>query len=109
MTELESKLAAARAELAAVESQIAAEQTAARADNIAAVRALMASHGLTVADLGHAGAARAPKADKQPSPARAPTHRSETGQEWAGRGKRPGWLSNALAGGRTLDSFRIGA
>lgn len=109
MNELELKLAAAKAELEAIEAKIIAVRSAARAGHIAAVRDLMAERGLTLADLRPTGA-RAPKVAKTArSPARAPEYRNETGQTWGGRGKRPTWLSAALAGGRTLESFRIGA
>lgn len=105
--ELEAKRAAAHAELAAIEAEIASAHSAARSGNIAAVLGLMSEHGLTVADLGPAAAvACAPKAAK---PARAPMYVSEAGLTWAGRGKRPTWLRAALAGGGTLESYRIGA
>lgn len=34
-------------------------------------------------------------------------YRDENGNVWVGRGKRPQWLRDALAGGRTLDEFRV--
>lgn len=34
-------------------------------------------------------------------------YRDENGNTWAGRGKRPQWLRNALEAGRTLDEFRV--
>lgn len=104
MTELEAKLATARAELEAVEAEIAESKSAARAGNIATVRALMAEHGLTADDLGHVRALKAAKPAKA-----APMYRNEFGLTWAGRGKRPKWLGASLAAGRTLESFRIAA
>ena len=104
--ELESKRAAVHAELASIDAEISAARVAARAGNISAVRALMTEHGLTVADLGpSASVARAPKTAK---PTSAAMYRNETGQTYAGRGKHPHWLRDALAGGRTLESFRLG-
>lgn len=103
MTELESKLAVARAELEAIEAQIAEGKSAARAGNIATVRALMAEHGLTAADLGHSRALKAVKAKA------APMYRNDAGQTWAGRGKRPDWLRMALANGMELGQFRAAA
>ena len=104
--ELEIKRAAAKAELAAIEAEIDSAVSAARSGNITAVRALMIAHGLTVADLGQAAAVeRKPKTAKPPG---APMYRNETGQTYAGRGKHPHWLRDAMAAGRTLESFRIG-
>lgn len=34
-------------------------------------------------------------------------YRDENGNAWVGRGKRPQWLRDALAAGRTLDEFRV--
>ena len=105
--ELEIKRAAAKAELAAIEAEIDSAVSAARSGNITAVRALMSAHGLTVADLGPAAAvARAPKTAKPPG---APMYISDAGKTYAGRGKHPHWLRDAMAAGRTLESFRIGA
>ena len=105
--DLEMKRAAAQAELAAIEADIAIACSAARANNIASVRALMSTLGLTVADMGPVAAVpRVPKAAKTASVA---MYRSESGQTYAGRGKHPHWLRDALAVGRTLDSYRIGA
>ena len=105
--ELEIKRAAAKAELAAIEAEIDTAVSAARSGNITAVRALMSEHGLTVADLGaSAVVARAPKAAK---PSIAAMYISDAGKTYAGRGKHPHWLRDALAAGRTLESFRIGA
>ena len=105
--ELEIKRAAAKAELAAIEAEIDSAVIAARSGNITAVRALMSAHGLTVADLGPAAAVeRKPKASK---PTIAPMYISDAGKTYAGRGKHPHWLRDAMAAGRTLESFRIGA
>jgi DNA-binding protein H-NS len=35
-------------------------------------------------------------------------YRDENNHTWAGRGKRPQWLRDALAAGRALDEFRVG-
>ena len=105
--ELEIKRAAILAELTSINDEIATAITASRAGGIASVRALMTEHGLTVSDLGPiAAVARDPKSAKTASVA---MYRNETGQTYAGRGKRPHWLRDALAAGRTLESFRIGA
>ena len=34
-------------------------------------------------------------------------YRNAEGQTWTGRGKRPNWLTAALAGGASLESFAV--
>src|SRR5262249_24058672 len=36
-----------------------------------------------------------------------PKYRSRSGDTWAGRGARPGWLVAAIKGGKRLDDFLI--
>jgi len=88
------------------------------------IREAIEHYGLTAADLGLGGkgAAAAPKAARKkpgrkpgrPSKAAAkapskvaPKYRDENGNTWAGRGKRPIWLRDALAAGRKLEDFAI--
>jgi DNA-binding protein H-NS len=33
--------------------------------------------------------------------------RDGSGHSWTGFGPQPGWLKDAIAGGRTLDEFRV--
>ncbi len=83
---------------------------------IGRIREAIAVYGLTAADLGLAGAKtpKAPKAaakkrGRKPGKAGAAVvkYRNEAGQTWAGRGKRPQWLRDALAGGKTLADFAV--
>lgn len=89
---------------------------------VARIREAISFYGLTSSDLGLGGAARAqpsaPKAAAKPlrrktrrtMPA-APTaakFRDEQGRTWGGRGKRPNWLREALAAGKTLNDFAVG-
>ncbi len=85
------------------------------------IREAISHYGLTAADLGlGAGGGSAPVARKKPGrkPGRpkkimgkvskvAPKFRDENGNTWAGRGKRPIWLRDALAGGRKLEDYAI--
>lgn len=89
------------------------------------IREAISHYGLTAADLGlGAGpgrpAARAkpgPKPGRRPGRPRkmvasgvrkvAPKYRDDKGNTWAGRGKRPIWLRDALASGRKLEDFAI--
>ncbi|MEO7244680.1 MAG: H-NS histone family protein [Rubrivivax sp.] len=94
------------AKKAALEQQIVEAQRSQRADAIAQIRALMAEHGLSLADLGQrAGAASPRKAAvaKVPPKYRHPS----TGDTWSGRGLQPNWLKAALNGGARLDDFKL--
>lgn len=91
------------AQKAALEQQIAEAQRTERADAVAKIRALMADHGLTLADL--AAKAASPKRSGAKV---APKYRdADTGNTWSGRGLHPTWLRQALASGRTIEDFAI--
>ena len=93
------------AQKAALEKQILETQREERAGAIAQVKALMAEHGLTLADLGTRAAspARKPGGAKVPAKYRDPA----TGDSWSGRGLQPKWLKAALADGKQLDQFAV--
>lgn len=82
---------------------------------VARIREAIEHYQLTPADLGFkaAGAAAKParkakgKRKAAARPAAVVAYRDEAGHTWAGRGKRPQWLRDALAAGRTLDDFRV--
>jgi len=96
-----SELLAQKAE---IEKQIADTQRAARADAIAQVKALMAEHGLTAADLS----SRAAPARKAGSGKVAVKYRNAaTGDAWTGRGLQPKWVKAALASGKKLSDFAV--
>jgi DNA-binding protein H-NS len=88
---------------------------------IGRIRQAIDFYGITAEDLGLAakspakpkGAGRAKpgrKAGKAVKTAKAAvTYRNESGQTWGGRGKRPQWLRDALAGGHALEEFRVSA
>jgi len=98
---------ALQAEKEVIEAKIAEARKAAREGVAARVLELLMEAGMTFEDLGYAPI----RAQKQRKPREhivsvAPKYRDpESGQTWVGRGKRPTWLVNALAGGRTLESF----
>lgn len=102
-----SDLLAKKAEL---EQQIISLRREERGVAIAQVKALMAEHGLSLADLGSprsvANPAAAPKGragGKVPPKYRDPA----SGQTWSGRGLHPKWLKQALAGGAQLSDFAL--
>jgi len=63
------------------------------------IKALVAQSGMTLEEVLNIK----PK-QKSPAKYRNPDNPEET---WAGRGKRPGWLRNALSEGRDLEEFSI--
>lgn len=87
------------------------------------IREAIEHYGLTAADLGlGAGGARKAAGPARKKPGRkpgrprktpgktskvAPKYRDENGNTWAGRGKRPIWLRDALAAGKKLEDFTI--
>jgi DNA-binding protein H-NS len=83
------------------------------ADVIADIKAKIKAYGLTAQDLGLAtgGAATRAKAGKKPRPSRstAPAkYRGPNGETWSGgRGRKPRWVTEALAKGKKLEDFRL--
>jgi DNA-binding protein H-NS len=85
---------------------------------IARIREAIAFYNLSAADLGLdgskgaalpkvAGNRVARKAAKPFKVAPTPKFRDEAGRTWGGRGKRPQWLRDALAAGKSLSDFAI--
>jgi len=75
-----------------------------KAKAVAEIRALMAEKGVTLQDLtGNGRSGRASKKD----PANA-KYRGPNGELWSGgRGRKPQWVQDALAAGKTLEEFAI--
>jgi len=79
---------------AALDRQISAIRTAERSRAISDVRALMAQHGLTFADVSSAHSASHKGAAKTAGKKVAPKYRDPgTGATWTGRGLRPKWMA----------------
>ena len=98
------KLTDLLAQKAAIEKQIAQAQREERDGAIAQIRALMAEHGLTAADLG----ARRWKPGTAAGSKVAAKYRDQaSGQTWSGRGLQPRWLKAALASGKKLSDFAV--
>jgi DNA-binding protein H-NS len=97
------KLADLLAQKASLEKQIASAQREERQAAIAQVKALMAEHGLTLADLGTRVNPKSGGGAKV-----APKYRNKaTGETWSGRGLQPRWLKAALASGGKLADFAV--
>ena len=99
------KLTDLLAQKANLDKQIELAQREERSAAISQIKALMAEHGLTVADLG----GRAPKTGKAGGTAKvAAKYRNQaTGETWSGRGLQPRWLKAALAEGKKLSDFAV--
>ena len=96
-------LLARKAEL---ERQIASLSREQRGSVLAEIWALMADHGLTMADLAAKRLAKAATKASTQGPGAAPKYRDPvSGGTWGGRGPRPKWLKTALDGGRKLEDF----
>ena len=101
-----AELIAQKAEL---EKQIADAQREEKAGAIAQVKALMAQHGLTAADLvSSRGPAPSRSAGPKAGGKVAAKYRDPaTGNSWSGRGLKPNWLKAALDSGKTLTDFAV--
>ncbi|AOY95299.1 endonuclease [Cupriavidus sp. USMAA2-4] len=71
---------------------------------IADIRQKIEQYGLTADDLGFGAKPVAGKKASRKVPVR---YRDNAGNTWTGRGKRPGWLTQALAAGKQVEDFLI--
>lgn len=108
-----------------LQAQINALQTQAEevrrqevAEVVARIRDAVEHYGLTAADLGFGGKARAAgaavggKRGRKAGPARKKAigvirFRDDAGHSWTGHGKRPQWFKDALASGKTADDLKV--
>lgn len=89
------------------ELQKQAEEIKAREQSavIADIREKIEQYGLTAEDLGFG--AKAPAGKKTANRKVPVRYRDNAGNTWTGRGKRPGWLTQALAQGKSVEDFLI--
>ncbi len=86
-----------------IEAKLAEARKASRQSAIQTILGIMSDNDLSGSDLGFTAPAKAPRKPRGSSgPAK--YRDQESGQTWAGRGKRPTWLVQALAAGRSLES-----
>lgn len=97
------------AQRAALEKQIIDATREEKSAAVAQVRALMAEHGLSMADLRSKASASPRRASGSVSTGKvaAKYRNSATGQTWSGRGLQPNWLKAAVTGGRSLADFAV--
>jgi DNA-binding protein H-NS len=81
---------------------------------ISRIREAIEHYGLTAADLGLGAGAKPAKAPAKKSgkaaaapQARPAKYRDDAGHSWGGIGKRPQWLRDALAAGKSLQDFEV--
>lgn len=108
LSELLAQQAALEQQLAALAPRIAQARQAERGDAVVRVKALMAEHGLSLADLGLRASTPSGR-DAKPAAAKVPPkfRHPETGQTWSGRGLKPTWLTAALAAGKRIEDFAL--
>ena len=100
------------AQKAALETQIANFQREQRGEAIAKIKALMAEYGLTLTDVGSAGAGKTNalargNAKGGGSKVAAKYRNPATGDTWSGRGLKPKWMTAALAAGASVNDFTL--
>jgi DNA-binding protein H-NS len=116
MTKTYAQLAREIAALqASAQKQLAVEAKGA----IAKINDMISTYGLTAGDLKFASAsatvsrpAKATKAvmkGQRGAASQGAKFSDGQGHQWGGRGPRPAWLREAIAAGRTLESFAVGA
>lgn len=71
------------------------------------IKAKIAEHGLTAADLGLAGGSRRATAAPRAGGKVPPKYRGPNGELWTGRGRKPAWVVAQLNSGRSLSEFEI--
>ena len=97
------------AEKEALEKQIEEATSHGRSEAIAKVKALMAEHGLKVADLGGKAGSAPKSAGKAKTGAKvaAKYRNGATNETWSGRGLQPRWLKAAIASGKKIEDFAV--
>lgn len=79
-----------------------------RAGVIEAIRKQIADYGISATDLKLGTRTGAGKATGKAAVKGAAKYRSPTGETWSGgRGRKPRWISEALAAGKSLTEFEI--
>lgn len=96
--------------LAALRAQAEELRNAERSKVIEELRAKIAEYGITATDLRlkAGGRGRSANVPAKPPQAAEIKYRSPTGETWSGgRGRKPRWVTEALAAGKSLDEFAV--
>ncbi|MEF9995740.1 MAG: H-NS histone family protein [Burkholderiaceae bacterium] len=86
----------------ALDKKIADARKDARSGALATAKSLIAEFDLNPAELGFDKRGRKPARSSVK-----PKFRSPSGETWAGRGRKPKWLEEALAAGRKVEEFAV--
>ena len=102
-------LAQLKAQRDALNAQIEQAIQAQRADALQTAKKLVADFGFTARELGLGSAGAAPKKAGDARSSVAPKYRDpqNPNNTWTGRGKPPRWLADAIAAGKSKESFLI--
>ena len=82
-----------------IQQKINAQISAERNERIASIVADMAKYHITAAELEKASRIKTPAPPRYRNP--------QTGATWSGHGKRPKWVLEAQAAGKSLEDFLI--
>lgn len=106
-----------RERIAKIQEERAKERNNALTRIVENFKAELKGHGLTLEDaaellgfsLSREQAAQGKSSGAgSKKPAATVTHRNDSGEgTWAGKGRKPAWLTTALENGRTLDEFLV--
>lgn len=91
-------------QIAALQQQAEEARKQEMASVIAEIKAKMAEYDITLKDLE---AAIRGKGRRRASSGVAKYRNPATGEEWSGKGRKPGWLVQALEQGRSIEEFKI--
>jgi len=89
------------AQLEAETKELTAKKNAIRAEVLAELKSDIATFGFTAADLFDTPKPAKTKGTKEPK------YKDANGNTWAGVGKRPKWLTEAIAAGKSQEDFEI--
>lgn len=105
LTELIAQHEAVLRQAAELERKLQEVRRNQRHEAIVTIKAIMAEHNLTPADLVSPKRGSAAVGERKTVAAK--YRNNETGETWSGRGLKPRWLQSALAAGKSLDDFAI--
>lgn len=90
-------------QIAALQKQAEEARKQEMASVVAEIKAKMAEYGITMEDLESAVRG---KGRRKASSGVAKYRNPATGEQWSGKGRKPGWLVQALEQGRSMEEFR---
>lgn len=98
-TNAQKEVEALKAQANELLAQAAAKVGEVKAEIVAKINKLVNDNGFTLSELY-------PKAPRK-AVAKQFRNPADPTQEWSGRGKRPAWLNDAIASGKSLSDFKI--